>query len=269
MQEKKCNKCGLQKTIDLFDKVSDCKYGVSGCCKECRRKKAKFYRKNNPEKIKIQKTRHSKKYSKKITEKTRIWRLKNPEKYKIQNRLNVLKRKNTKRTEEQKEKRRIHVRKRRNADPMFKLRHDLRIRMGKIFIEKCIKKDLHSLKLLGATFELVKNHLEKQFKSGMNWQNRGQGDNKWHIDHMIPLSSAKTEEELIELCHYTNLQPLWAKDNVAKKDKILYKKDNKYGIPVELIIGQYDGVHPDSECELLPYNEEECIKEIKKKFPKK
>ena len=51
----------------------------------------------------------------------------------------------------------------------------------------------------------------------MNWDNHGE----WHIDHKIPLSSAKTEKELIGLCHYTNLQPLWALDNLKKGNKIL------------------------------------------------
>ena len=51
----------------------------------------------------------------------------------------------------------------------------------------------------------------------MNWDNHGE----WHIDHIIPLSSANTEEELIKLCHYTNLQPLWAEDNLSKSDKII------------------------------------------------
>ena len=43
----------------------------------------------------------------------------------------------------------------------------------------------------------------------------------WHIDHITPLSTATTEEEIIKLCHYTNLQPLWAEDNLAKSNKIL------------------------------------------------
>lgn len=51
----------------------------------------------------------------------------------------------------------------------------------------------------------------------MTWNNYG----KWHIDHIIPISSAKTEEEVIKLNHYTNLQPLWAKDNLKKGNKII------------------------------------------------
>lgn len=46
----------------------------------------------------------------------------------------------------------------------------------------------------------------------MNWQNQG----KWHIDHIKPLASAKSVDEIYELCHYSNLQPLWAKDNYTK-----------------------------------------------------
>jgi hypothetical protein len=49
----------------------------------------------------------------------------------------------------------------------------------------------------------------------MTWDNQG----KWHIDHIIPLSSGNTEEEIIKLCHYTNLQPLWAIDNMKKGSK--------------------------------------------------
>jgi hypothetical protein len=71
--------------------------------------------------------------------------------------------------------------------------------------------------LLGGTFEEIKIHFESLFTEGMSWDNRSE----WHIDHIVPLSSGKTEEEMIKLCHYTNLQPLWAKDNLKKSDKIL------------------------------------------------
>jgi hypothetical protein len=50
----------------------------------------------------------------------------------------------------------------------------------------------------------------------MSWDNHGE----WHIDHIIPLASANTPEIIKQLCHYSNLQPLWASDNIIKKDKI-------------------------------------------------
>jgi hypothetical protein len=49
----------------------------------------------------------------------------------------------------------------------------------------------------------------------MTWSNMGE----WHIDHIKPLATAKTEKDVYELNHYTNLQPLWAKDNLSKGAK--------------------------------------------------
>jgi hypothetical protein len=60
-------------------------------------------------------------------------------------------------------------------------------------------------------------YLGDLFTEKMNWDNYG----KWHVDHIIPLSSANTEEEIYKLCHYTNLQPLWAEDNIKKSNKII------------------------------------------------
>jgi hypothetical protein len=60
-------------------------------------------------------------------------------------------------------------------------------------------------------------YLGDLFTEKMNWDNYGE----WHIDHIIPLSSANTEEEIYKLCHYTNLQPLWAEDNIKKSNKII------------------------------------------------
>ena len=71
-------------------------------------------------------------------------------------------------------------------------------------------------KLLGCSYDYFKTHIENQFTEGMNWDNRGE----WHYDHIIPISNAKTEEEVNKLNHYTNFQPLWAKDNRFKSSKI-------------------------------------------------
>ena len=66
--------------------------------------------------------------------------------------------------------------------------------------------------ILGCSYSELAAHLEQQFRSGMTWDNRGE----WHIDHIVPLASAQTEEEVLSLCHYTNLQPLWAAENLSK-----------------------------------------------------
>ncbi len=75
---------------------------------------------------------------------------------------------------------------------------------------------MHTEMFIGCSFAELKIHVERQFTKGMTWENRDQ----WHIDHIIPLSTAKTEEDVIRLNHYTNLRPLWAKDNLAKSDKV-------------------------------------------------
>jgi hypothetical protein len=58
----------------------------------------------------------------------------------------------------------------------------------------------------------------------MTWDNYGVGG--WEIDHIIPLASAKTEEEVYKLCHYTNLQPLWANENFKKGKKIICQQSH-------------------------------------------
>jgi hypothetical protein len=68
-------------------------------------------------------------------------------------------------------------------------------------------------------------YLEKQFAPGMTWENYG--IDGWHIDHIIPLSSAKGDlDQLKKLCHYTNLQPLWAEDNLKKSNRLIPRKSD-------------------------------------------
>lgn len=82
-----------------------------------------------------------------------------------------------------------------------------------------MKKTYTIEELIGCNTENLKQHLENQFKSNMSWKNYGLGG--WEIDHIKPLASAKTKEELYNLFHYTNLQPLWASENRSKGCKII------------------------------------------------
>ena len=93
----------------------------------------------------------------------------------------------------------------------------LRSRTRKAFKNKGYSKTSRTREMLGVDWEVAKAHIERQFKKGMNWDNHGE----WHIDHIIPLASANNKEELMKLCHYSNLQPLWAKDNLEKSAKII------------------------------------------------
>lgn len=110
----------------------------------------------------------------------------------------------------------LDIRNKRANDEMFALSSRLRARVGEFFRLEREKKNIKTVEIIGASFDVVKKHIEQQFLKDMSWSNRG----SWHIDHKIPLSSAKTKEELIRLFHYTNLQPLWATDNLRKGGRL-------------------------------------------------
>jgi 5-methylcytosine-specific restriction endonuclease McrA len=100
------------------------------------------------------------------------------------------------------------------TDILFRLKRNLRTRIYK-FIGKS---SIRTKDIVGINSKQLKDYLENQFKDEMCWENYGE----WHIDHIIPLSSAKTEEEIYKLCYYTNLQPLWKIDNIKKSNKIIW-----------------------------------------------
>lgn len=103
-------------------------------------------------------------------------------------------------------------------NPLFKLKQTLRHRIYLYFREHRYVKNISTEIMLGISYEDAKLYLEQQFKEGMSWENHGD----WHIDHKIPLSYGKNEEEMLKLCHYSNLQPLWAKENLYKSNNLKY-----------------------------------------------
>jgi len=97
----------------------------------------------------------------------------------------------------------------------YKLKTNLRRRLRRMLEGKY--KRGSAVKDLGCSIEDLKRHLESQFQPGMSWENYGE----WHIDHIKPLSKFDLTDliELQKACNYTNLQPLWAVDNIKKSDK--------------------------------------------------
>ena len=110
-------------------------------------------------------------------------------------------------------------RKRYKTDPTFKMACVLRDRLRKtIKAVKGAKKCKSTLKLLGCTLEFFQQHLESTWKEGMTWSNHGKGDDKWHVDHIRPVSSfdlLKAEEQA-KCFHWSNMQALWQVENLEK-----------------------------------------------------
>jgi hypothetical protein len=204
METKVCTKCNIEKELKYFNKMSKVKCGVRSYCRECQSIESKKYRIDNKEKIKEYNTK---------------WNKENQEYYKKYfeeyNKLNYEKEKERKLkwSRDNKEYSNNYQKQRKKEDILFRLKTNIRTSVNRYLKYK----SKHTFDIVGCTPQFLKEHLESQFIDGMTWENRSE----WHIDHIIPLSSAKTEDELYMLCHYKNLQPLWAEDNLKKSNKII------------------------------------------------
>ena len=195
---KQCVSCKIKKNLSEFSKNIKSKDGHQNSCKSCNQKERKKWYKINKDKTKeyyesnkdrIKEYQKSYKSLSSVKERTKEYQQKYHKDYR---------------------------KKRRKKDPLFKLKDNLRSRTAAAFRNKGYSKDTKTMEMLGIEWNVVKMHMERQFKEGMSWDNHGE----WHIDHIIPLASANTPERIKQLCHYSNLQPLWASDNIIKKDKI-------------------------------------------------
>lgn len=102
------------------------------------------------------------------------------------------------------------------TDPVFKLARRVRTLIYVKIRSGGYTKRSKTHLILGCSFEELMVHISQQFSEGMSWDNYGE----WHIDHIIPVASAETEDDVIRLNHYSNLQPLWALDNLVKGRKV-------------------------------------------------
>jgi|688.fasta_scaffold317982_2 hypothetical protein len=209
---KTCVKCQIEKDLIDFSNNKAKKDGKCVYCRSCYTIVNREWRQNNP------------KQDKKIHDK---WKKDNIEKVR-KNSLKYYHRHKEERNKyskqyRQKHKDRIRIKNREYtikkyySDINFRLTVLLRGRLWKAIARN--SKQSSSLTLLGCTIDELKIHLEKQFTKKMTWKNYG----KWHIDHIKPCCSFDlTDFEQQKLCfHYTNLQPLWAKDNIRKNGKVI------------------------------------------------
>ena len=226
---KTCGSCSIQQPFSEFTKNKSKKDGLALYCKKCNNLKSQKYRVLNKEiipikrKINYEKNKEtlkliSKNYREINLDKTKIaqkkWRENNPEKSK----------KSTSNWQKNnKNKINLYLKNKRKTDPLFKLKNNIRAILNKEFKKQGYKKSAKTGYIIGCSFEKLKTHIESQFQSWMNWNNHGKYNGNecygWDIDHIRPLSSAKTEEDVVKLNHYTNLQPLCSFINrVIKRD---------------------------------------------------
>jgi hypothetical protein len=202
---KKCSHCKVKKSLEEFHKNSKTILKLASWCKICVNTYIKEHAteyKEGREKNKDKKKVYNKGYKEKNKNKLKILR----KKYITSNRGTVNK------------SRRLYVSNRKQTDVQFKLSCNLRSRL-KSALQGNYKSG-SAVRDLGCTIDQFKDWLERQFEPGMDWNNYGNKEGQWSLDHEYPLSEVDLtkREFLLPVIHYTNLQPLWHVDNLLKSN---------------------------------------------------
>lgn len=192
--KKFCSSCKTYKNFSKFSKSTSQKSGYRPHCKQCESKR--YHSIKNTENYKNTYKKYRDENKEKINNKNRKYYYKNKEKV-----LNQRK-------------------KRLKEDPLHRFSISVRKSIAYSFrraVNGSIVKRTKSLDILGCSMEFFIKYIEDKFEEWMNWENRGLYNGKekygWDLDHIIPLHTAKTEEDVIKLNHYTNFQPLCSKIN--------------------------------------------------------
>jgi hypothetical protein len=218
MEVRICKACGIEKSLGEFHKEKTCVGGRQTQCKTClnARRKLKYYQNHAHEKACDAAYRAAN--PEKIKEQSRAWNSRNKEhrrSYKEANKEKIAA-KNAEYFQRVKERRAELAREKYRNDPLHAMKCRLRLRTRLAIKAKGFTKKSRIRQILGCDDITLKSHIQALFTEGMTWENRGE----WHLDHKTPLAAANNEEELLALCHYKNLQPLWAADNFAKGGRI-------------------------------------------------
>ena len=189
METKVCNKCNVDKDVTEF-------YSGRRRCKLCYNK---YKKKSTPEQREEYNRRRKEKYyenHEEELEKSRLWKKRNPEKV-VEYRRGYMS---------------GYEKKRMENDPLYNVSRTVRNLIKCSIYHKGFTKNSRTFEILGCTYEEFKEHIESRWEDWMNWDNYGLYNGKencgWEYDHIIPVSSAKCEEDIYKLNHYSNIQPL-------------------------------------------------------------
>lgn len=216
IEMKKCTKCGIEKERKYFNKRNNTKCGLQSKCKQCE----KEYIEKNKENKKLYYFGYYKLNKDRLLKTQKLYLKNNADKRK-----KYIKNYRTKNKDKILEQGRIYKTKRRTVDDLYKMIDLLRSRL-RYFLKSA--KPGKTIEHLGCDIDIFKKHLESKFQNGMSFDNYGM----WHIDHIVPLSSAKTKEDLLKLYYYKNTQPLWAIDNLKKGSR--FDRSNSFRNEPEL-----------------------------------
>ena len=216
--EKWCCNCSSVLLKTNFNKSKSKKDGLSPVCKNCNRK----YLQENKETLSVKKKIFNRLHQEEISAYKKEYNKKNKEEIRL-----YKKRYRQTHAEEIREYERIYksayIKKKKKTDIQFRLKHNLRKRFRKAIARD--QRSGSSIRDLGCSISELKYILEIQFyphpETGemMTWENYGV--HGWTMDHIEPLSKfdLSDREQFLQACHFTNLQPMWAYENLAKGDK--------------------------------------------------
>lgn len=206
-----CNSCKVEKEESDFSKRKESKDGLNRKCKVCVADTKRKWELNNRDKVIS--SRDKRKES--LSESRKKWHKNNPDYSK-----------NYKR----KYSRSKRLMDRMMTDEVLKCKVKISKSIGGCIKEyvnnnTSYRKDSNTINILGCNYEEFKSYIESKFENWMSWNNygkyNGEFNHGWDFDHIIPINSAKTVEEVYKLNHYTNFQPLCSKVNRdIKRDRI-------------------------------------------------
>ncbi len=243
---KECKKCKQEKELNNFGIDKKQCDGLNRVCKQCRQafskehsktlyEKNKVWKENNVDKIKEYQKQYQKQYQKNYyqnnVDKIKEYAKNNVDRRKehYQNNVEKLKKRRKEYYYNNKEKTLLtnnaYRNKRKQSDPLYKLSVSLRSMISTTIKKNGYKKLSKTELILGCSFDFLKQHLESQFQDWMSWDNYGLYNGElnygWDIDHIVPLSSALNENDLLRLNHYSNLKPLCSYNNrYIKRDNV-------------------------------------------------